>query len=749
MADSTYSTYYRNMKRMFVLFGVIVAAYTTTLHAQEKTQDSIREGGILSPHCAIHEAKIYPTTLPCSYCKTEVQRLQQQSSYTSPRRPYDVLSYTLWMDWSHALAQTGESGSVRQYAGRNTILLRIDSINVQTLIFNASTMRIDSCWVNGRRIAQPIPVDETRTECAVPLGFTPRRGDTVSVDLYYTHTSPDNSAISGFYLYDRNRIGEIRRYTINGVARIDTFYTAERGAYTMSQPNNARNWMPCNDTPNDKAVATITIRVPQGFVALSNGILQSSTNTIGNTIEYRWQTHLPIAPYLMNVVASRYVEYGETLPPLRSALGNRDSLAVRYFVWQSDFDETSTDGTRYNARNALRATPGMITGLERYFGPYPFEKYYTATVQPYLYGGMEHQTMTIINRNWLRGQDLGLAHEVAHHWLGNKVTCGSWEDIWMNEGGATWSEALWMESFGAPDLYQGFIRSRTNLYLALGGIALPALYQPPANQLFATATTYFKAGLVYNMMRRMVGDSLFFPALRSYIESFAYSTATTADMQRSFERSIPNPPIAWNTFFRQWVYQAGHPQFLVSSTQRIFQTVQGTNAAQVEITVNQVQSVTFANVPSAFVVNVPIVFVGNRGQTRSVVPVRITERIQRVNVTVPFVPDSILFDPDDTILCEKTVDPRPTSVRQVSSGDVSLSIFPQPGMLGEPLRYMLSGNIVMPFTMEIIDLQGRIIAQHTITTPTGIVPVEGLARGVYGIRCYIRGTIQKKMIVVQ
>jgi hypothetical protein len=740
----------------FLLCGmalIMVAMIATPRFARAQTGD--HSNHVATPHCDIfapqsitHEAKFY--TLPltsCSYCTAEFARLQQQrASYDAPRRPYNVLSYTLFMDWSQALSQTGEVGAVRQFTGRNTIALRIDSINVQTLIFHSATMRIDSCFVHGRRITQPIFVDETRTECAVPLDFTPRVGDSVSVDFFYTHTSPDNSATSGFYLYDRNRIGEIPRYTANGIPRIDTFYTAERSAYTMSQPNNARNWMPCNDTPNDKALATITIRVPQGFTALSNGLLQSSTSTVAGTIDYRWQTRLPIPTYLMNGAASRYVEYGETLPALRGALGSRDSLAVRYFVWQPDYDQTITDGTRYNARMALRSTPGMITGLERYFGVYPFEKYYTVAVQPYLYGGMEHQTMTIINRNWLRGQDLGLAHEVAHHWLGNKVTCGSWADIWMNEGGATWSEALWMESFGAADLYQGFIRNRTNLYLTLGGIALPALYQPPADQLFATATTYFKAGLVYNMMRRMVGDSLFFPALRSYIEEFAYSTATTADMQRSFERAISNPPIAWSTFFRQWVYQAGHPQFVVSSVQQVLSS--SPPRTQVEITVNQVQSATFANVPSAFEVIAPIVFVGNRGQ-RQTFPLRITERTQRTSIIVPFVPDSVLFDPDDTILCEKIVNPRPTSVQSISQRPYSASIFPQPVITGEPLQYVLSENIALPAVLEIIDLQGRIVATHTMNSLTGILPTSGLARGVYGVRYATREGIRVMMMLLQ
>lgn len=737
---------------MLCLWSIQTQAQSTISKIQPYTFDPICEqSDSVSPFTAQHirhsEAKhIGSGHSGCAYCKAEYGRHLLQASYDAPRRPYNVLSYALFMDWSRVLSATGETGMVRQFTGHNTIVIRIDSAQVSSVVLHCATMRIDSCFINGVRLPGSVAMDTLRTECSIRLGFVPRVGDTVRIDCFYTHTSSDNSAINGFFLYDKGRIGEIRRYTLNGIQRVDTFYTAERNAYTMSQPNNARNWMPCNDVPNDKAQATVTIRVPQGYMALSNGILQSSTAVVAGTIDYRWQTLLPIATYLMNVSASRYREYGEVLPALRDSVqGSRPALDVRYFVWQSDYDETSTDGTRYNARQALRSTPGMITGLERYFGAYPFEKYYTVAVQPYLYGGMEHQTMTIINRIWLRGQDLGLAHEVAHHWLGNKVTCASWSDIWMNEGGATWSEALWMESFGRPDFYLGFIRSRRDFYLSLGGLRLSALYQPPADSLFASATTYFKAGLIYHVMRRMVGDSLFFPALRSYINEFAYSSATTADMQRSFERSIPQPPIPWQRFFQQWIYSAGHPQFIMGSSQRLLQTLP-VPTARVSIVVNQTQN--HINVPSAFAVTMPIIFVGVRGErlTKTII---INEREHTSIHDIPFVVDSVLFDPDDHIVCEKTIAPRTVSRTETLSA-TDFQVFPLPVSAGDPIYYALAGtSVLMQGYAELVDMQGRYLMRIPIRERTGTISTQGLARGVYVLRLWQGSVAQNTPVVIQ
>lgn len=638
-------------------------------------------------------------------------------------RPYDVLRYELVLDWVQLLSRTGTAPQDRLFGGVNRITLRIDSAQVSRLAFDAGAMTIESATVNGRAATV---VQTTGDSIVVELPTTASAGDTLTVELVYTSRTQRNL---GLYLYPKGMFVGI------GPAG-DSVVVEERLAYTMSEPEDARYWMPCNDAPHDKAIADITVAVPEGFVVASNGWLDTVMVTAGPTPEaptvlvYRWRDTVPIATYLMVVHASRYAVFDqEYVRP------DGSRVPMLYYVWPPDVESSDTTGRRYNARYAFRRVPEMMQAYEHFFGRYPFVKYGMAAVQPFAYGGMEHQTMTTVNRSWLRGwAELGIAHELAHHWLGNLVSCATWNDIWLNEGGATWSEALWLEWTRGAEAYGARMeRARSDYLEQRSAIMQLPLYAPPRQLIFFYATTYAKAAWIYHMMRRLVGDSLFFLALRAYMQRYRYGAAETEDLLAVLQDGIPNPPVPWRTFFEQWIYSAGHPVV------ELIPTVSPLPDGQyrVQCVFRQVQS--GQNVPSVFVMPWVVRFQGSDGQYAEQRFVS-TQREHVVEAVLPFLPTTVSLD-TDRVLCEYTV--APVSVSSEHAGKLSVRVLPQPASDGGVVVFELPHDGVVE--LELVSLTGActevyrsFLAAGTYRFPLPLRSSEHAA-GVYAVRLWVDG----------
>ena len=199
----------------------------------------------------------------------------------------------------------------------------------------------------------------------------------------------------------------------------------------------------------------------------------------------------------------------------------------------------------------------MIECFAGRFHRYPFEKYGMAAAAPFDYGGMEHQTMTTIHEYWIPYNDqYGIAHELAHQWFGDMITCGTWGDIWLNEGFASYGEALYDEYIGArkPGVYMV-----NNFSAAKGGNAeIYPIYNEPMSLVFDVSMEYDKGAWVLQQLRGVMGDSSFFAGLHAYCDSFAYGNAVTPEFQRIMEHQY-GAPLGW--FFDEWVYRAGHPSY--------------------------------------------------------------------------------------------------------------------------------------------------------------------------------------------
>ncbi len=338
--------------------------------------------------------------------------------------------------------------------------------------------------------------------------------------------------------------------------------TADGGPmiWTLSEAFGARTWWPCKDYPDDKADSVdIRVTVPTGLIVASNGSLRAQSDN-GTTADFWWHESHPITTYLVSLAIHPYHVYNDWYV---TALG--DSVEIEFYNWQSSIPDVE----------AVQATVKTMMGaFAEQYGEYPFpdEKYGHAEF-PWG-GGMEHQTVTSLG---YFGSSV-VAHELAHQWWGDMVTCANFHDIWLNEGFATWSEAIWLESQGGMEAYHADLR--LNQYFGPGTIYVPDTSD--WGRIFDSNLSYNKASWIPHMLRGMLGDALFFQALAEYRSRFEYASATTADFQQVFE-DISGLDL--ETFFQQWIYGEYYPIY-----QYEWSATPAASGYDVAVTVRQLQN---------------------------------------------------------------------------------------------------------------------------------------------------------------
>jgi len=361
-------------------------------------------------------------------------------------------------------------------------------------------------------------------------------------------------------------------------------------AWTLSQPWNAYTWWPCKDDNRDKATATLTFTVPQGLVVASNGLLQSVDVPAVGKVRYRWRTNYPTAPYLICFGMTNYNRFqtswnfgGGTLPLDFYIYPEQDAAWIR---------------TR------LLQVRDMLSVFSAAYGLYPFmaEKY--GIYQFGFGGGMEHQTISgqaVLYLDWLT------AHELAHQWFGDDVTCATWHDIWLHEGFATYSEALWAErrpgSAGLPALHQYMAQRRPS---TVNGSVYVYDISSMAN-IFNYDLVYLKAAWVVHMLRYVLGDEVFFDALTAFRAAYSGRHVTTADFQAVCE-AVSGRDLDF--FFAAWVYGTGAPAYRYG-----WQTITVDGRHYLELFLRQRQ---LPPMPAVFAMPIEVQLVGADGGLRTV-----------------------------------------------------------------------------------------------------------------------------------
>lgn len=326
--------------------------------------------------------------------------------------------------------------------------------------------------------------------------------------------------------------------------------------WTQSQDQYARYWFPCFDYPTEKQRTTTTIVVPKGMFALGNGELVERRDEDDRTV-FRYRQDVPHSTYLMTMVAGPFVEVAQ-------GKAGRNGVPVFYYV---------LPGREADGERAFGKTPQMIERFEERLGvPYPYARYSQIAVSDFIFGGMENTSATTQTDRTLHDQaahldfssDALVSHELAHQWFGDLLTCRDWAQAWLNEGFATYMEAVWREADLGSDEYLYDIFECLTAYLREDAhryrrAIVCNVYRDPI-EIF-DRHLYQKGAAVLHMLRGELGEGRFWRAIERYVRDNSQRSVETIDLIRAIEAATGRN---MRRFFNQWVYREGHPQLQIS-----------------------------------------------------------------------------------------------------------------------------------------------------------------------------------------
>lgn len=469
----------------------------------------------------------------------------------------NVISYTIFID-------TVDIGAQQIY-GSTDIYLQPKVNNLKNIPLDLLALVVDSVYINGVKVTN-ITYNDTLllAECPTPLLMTDTAFATV---FYHGHPVTDPSTWGGFYF--------------------SSPYAYNLGVGFEDVPHNyGRVWFPCIDDFVDKAFYDFYITTDSSQMAVCGGMLTDTTHLTGGNIQWHWVLAEPIPTYLASMAVGPYICANDTFT------GINGDIPIQIYVVQTLIP--NIPGTFGNLKNVL-------TAYETRFGPYLWERVGYVGV-PFNAGAMEHATNIAYPNATITGNttyEYLYAHELSHHWFGDLVTCSSANEMWINEGWAVFCEFIYKESIYGFDAMQAYIKGKLSDVLKKAHYDDGGFYpvgNVPSNITYGT-TVYDKGGLVVHTLRNYMGDSLFFPAVREYLDSLKFGNATIASMRDIFSASSG---IDLTDFFEAWVYREGFPHFDVDSMsvvpnggnsdvtvylrQKLFGTTQFANSNRVELT---------------------------------------------------------------------------------------------------------------------------------------------------------------------
>nr|WP_317630994.1 M1 family aminopeptidase [uncultured Flavobacterium sp.] len=388
--------------------------------------------------------------------------------------------------------------------------------------------------------------------------------------IYLNQQAETNSelVVEITYSGNPNRADEAFAYGNSG----GTDYT-----WTLSQPFGAKDWWPCKNDLGDK-IDTIDILIthPSNYKAVANGVQISQTTLPNNLTTTHFRHAYPIPSYLVAVAVANYTLYSQVA-------GVANDVPILNYFYPSNLS---------NKQAAVAITPHIFNLFENLFGPYPYRTEHYGHAEFTFGGGMEHSTMSFMGA-WSRSL---IAHELGHQWFGNKVTCATWNDIWLNEGFAEYTTGLVEEHLIGVNSFKNWKQSKINNITSLpgGNLYLTDTQASSINGIFNGRISYNKGSMVVHMLRYVMGDVNFYQALQNYLNDplLAYSHATTQQLKSHLEAVHGS---SLTEFFNDWIYNQGYPTYTVS--------VQNIANNQLQINVAQSQShnsVSFFEMPLKF-----------------------------------------------------------------------------------------------------------------------------------------------------
>ncbi len=403
--------------------------------------------------------------------------------------------------------------------------------------------------------------------------------------------------------------------------------------WTQGEPEEAHHWFPSFDFPSDKATTEQFITVQKGETVIGNGEPIEQTENADGTVTFHYKMPVPHSTYLVSFVIGEYVAVNEKYK----------EIPIRFFVYP---------GKESIVPHAYGRTRDMMRSFEEVTGvDYPFNKYDQTMVARFQFGGMENITATtmadteILFANFEFGrsavEDL-VSHELAHSWFGNLVTCKNWAELWLNEGFATFMEAVSREKLHGRDVYMRKIRFDADQAViddARGGGRFGLFNQTAGNVdglFLRPAITYSKGGAVIHTLRETVGDEAFWKAINTYLNRHKFGSVETADLQKAMEEAS-GKDLKW--FFDQWVYGVGIPHLDVRQS-----WIPRSKTLRITVTQNQTLG---KDIPAAY--RLPMNVEIRTASGVKTEKIEITKRLQVFSFKTGSKPIGIEFDKEDKI----------------------------------------------------------------------------------------------------
>jgi len=626
---------------------------------------------------------------PAHVCKHHC--IHQKTSLRSPGiyeqdvrvHDYDVKFYGLDLEvvpWS-----TFISGSVR-------ILSQIVAPDTRYFVLELMNDLVVS---RVERDHQNLLFNHTNSNLVIDLGEAETVGAMVDLVVYYSGEPKPEGFFAGIQSLSNN--------------------FGDKVLFTLSEPHNARQWFPCKQVLEDKADSVyVILTTPPGIKAASNGLLAGITELPDGRLRHEWKSYYPIAYYLVSMAVANYQEYNFYAP----LSDENDSVFVQNFIY-------NYPQVLQQLKPEIDRTKPMMELMSRLWGDYPFaaEKYGHA--QAPMGGGMEHQTISTMG---YFGFDI-TAHELAHHWFGNNVTCATWSDIWINEGFASYAEYLAREFIlGSESAQQWMQSAHQNIKSQPGGsVYIPAIQLTDVWRIFNGRLSYKKGAAILHQLRFEINDDeLFFFIMEDFQNRFADGVATGDDFMRVVELHTDSN---WEWFFEQWYYGEGFPVYELKWWQK---------DGKLHIRSSQNTSSAFT---SFFAGTLEFEIVTQ--QKIHTIRVFQTDILQEFEIELDEKVQQVIFDPRRYMLKNFTL----WDSTQVDTPQLpQINVFPNPFADFFEVDYPESWH---NSELVIFDMHGRVIHQERLLPETRMQHVTSLAAGMYLVKISSMAGENKTFVVIK
>lgn len=516
----------------------------------------------------------------------------------SPVRTFDALHYSI----------------DTKFDRRQKMIFGETTVKLKPLRDKFRSVELDSVGLSYVSVSllngTPLKFSVSRESVKIALDKDYARNDTIGIKLIYS-----SKPSKGVYFVDASKRSS------------NIVYDAQ--VWTQGETAETRHWFPSYDFPDDKATTEQFITVEEGETAIANGELIGIRPNSDGTRTFHFSMKVPHSTYLTSLVVGNYKRIDETYR----------NVALGYFIYP---DHSNIFRKAFGKTREMMRVFEEVTGID-----YPFNKYDQTLVAKFELGGMENITATTLSDREILLADFPtlqpgvedlVAHELAHSWFGNLVTCKNWSELWLNEGFATFMEAVFRERMNGRSDYIQKIQADVKDYFA------DDIYKKNPHGVFNRfpdlkndesmfdSIVYQKAGAVIHTLRETVGDDAFWHGVKMYLRRHRGGNVETSDLKKAMEEASKTD-LDW--FFDQWVYGGGYPKINIDP---VFYE----NEGRIELDISQIQK-SDALVPEAFIIPLEIELEFPDGRKAEMI--RITKKGEKFNFPADTKPVSIVIDP--------------------------------------------------------------------------------------------------------